>query len=119
MVDDGYFAVVLNTNPYTYLGTRPFDLAPEATLDRGLADGDGPHAAGRCPFLGLVGSARCAAATRIRPARHVDYRADLDARRGRRATARSPTRSTATTSARSTQLELPPRARTCIRLVLP
>ena len=35
-VDDGYFTVVLNTNPYTYLGNRPLDLSPAATLDRGL-----------------------------------------------------------------------------------
>jgi diacylglycerol kinase family enzyme len=33
---DGYFTVVLNTNPYTYLGNRPLDLSPAATLDRGL-----------------------------------------------------------------------------------
>ena len=35
-VVDGYFTVVLNTNPYTYLGNRPLDLSPAATLDRGL-----------------------------------------------------------------------------------
>ena len=35
-IDDGYFAICLNTNPYTYLGNRPLDIAPEATLDRGL-----------------------------------------------------------------------------------
>jgi diacylglycerol kinase family enzyme len=35
-VADGYFTVVLNTNPYTYLGNRPLDLSPAATLDRGL-----------------------------------------------------------------------------------
>lgn len=35
-VDDGYFAICLNSNPYTYLGTRPFNAIPEATLDRGL-----------------------------------------------------------------------------------
>jgi len=35
-VSDGYFTVVLNTNPYTYLGNRPLDLSPAATLDRGL-----------------------------------------------------------------------------------
>lgn len=34
---DSYFTIVLNTNPYTYLGNRPFDLVPEATLERGLA----------------------------------------------------------------------------------
>jgi diacylglycerol kinase family enzyme len=36
-VDDGYFTVVLNTSPYTYLGERPLHVAPEATLERGLA----------------------------------------------------------------------------------
>lgn len=35
-VDDGYFTVVLNTNPYTYLGNRPLDLSPDAALDRRL-----------------------------------------------------------------------------------
>ena len=32
-LDDGYFSIVLNTNPYTYLGNRPLDLSHEATLD--------------------------------------------------------------------------------------
>ena len=31
------FAIVLNTNPYTFLGNRPFNVASEATLDRGLS----------------------------------------------------------------------------------
>ena len=35
-IDDGYFAIVLNSNPYTYLGNRPLDLSPAASLDRGL-----------------------------------------------------------------------------------
>ena len=35
-IEDGYFTIVLNTNPYTYLGNRPLDLSPAATLDRGL-----------------------------------------------------------------------------------
>ena len=35
-IGDGYFTIVLNTNPYTYLGNRPLDLSPAATLDRGL-----------------------------------------------------------------------------------
>jgi diacylglycerol kinase family enzyme len=35
-VVDGYFTIVLNTNPYTYLGNRPLDLSPLATLDRPL-----------------------------------------------------------------------------------
>jgi diacylglycerol kinase family enzyme len=33
----GFLTVVLNANPYTYLGSRPIDLVPEATLDRPLA----------------------------------------------------------------------------------
>jgi diacylglycerol kinase family enzyme len=36
VIDDGSFALVLNTNPYTYLGNRALDVAPAATLDRGL-----------------------------------------------------------------------------------
>ena len=35
-IDDGYFSIVLNTNPYTYLGNRPLDLSPDAGLDHGL-----------------------------------------------------------------------------------
>lgn len=34
---DGYLTIVLNTNPYTYLGNLPLNLAPETTLDSGLA----------------------------------------------------------------------------------
>src|SRR5262245_40941047 len=37
VVDDGYFGVCLNTNPYTFLGNRPCNLAPGTTLDRGLS----------------------------------------------------------------------------------
>jgi diacylglycerol kinase family enzyme len=35
-VTDGYFAIVMNSDPYTFLGNRALSLAPEATLDRGL-----------------------------------------------------------------------------------
>ena len=35
-VDDGYFTVVLNTNPYSFLGNRPLDLSPAAGLDKPL-----------------------------------------------------------------------------------
>ncbi len=34
---DGYFAVCMNTDPYTFLGSRPLSLAPGATLDDPLA----------------------------------------------------------------------------------
>jgi len=36
-VHDGYFTIAANTNPYTFVGSRPFDIAPEATLDNGLS----------------------------------------------------------------------------------
>lgn len=36
VVDDGYFTIVLNTNPYTFLGNRPLDLSPAAGLDQPL-----------------------------------------------------------------------------------
>jgi diacylglycerol kinase family enzyme len=35
-VTDGYFTIVMNSDPYTFLGNRALSLAPEATLDRGL-----------------------------------------------------------------------------------
>jgi diacylglycerol kinase family enzyme len=34
---DGSFAICLNTNPYTYFGPRPLNVAPGATGERGLA----------------------------------------------------------------------------------
>ena len=36
-VDEGYFAVVMNTNPYTYLGNRPLDLVPKTDVDSKLS----------------------------------------------------------------------------------
>ena len=35
-VDDGYFTVILNTNPYSFLGNRALDLSPAAGLDKPL-----------------------------------------------------------------------------------
>ncbi len=34
---DGYFAIFMASNPYTYLGRRPFNVAPDADFQRGLA----------------------------------------------------------------------------------
>jgi diacylglycerol kinase family enzyme len=36
MIDDGYFAICLNSNPYTFLASRPLDIAPDAGLDKPL-----------------------------------------------------------------------------------
>ena len=67
VVDDGYLAICLNTNPYTYLGNRPLDLAPEATLDRGLAVGHAPHAAPSPRSMRIIGSALGARAAPAAP----------------------------------------------------
>lgn len=37
VVDDGYFSIVMNTNPYTYLGNRPLDIVPTTGLSTGLS----------------------------------------------------------------------------------
>lgn len=36
-VEDGYFAICLKTNPYTFLGERPFNLVPGTGLDTPLS----------------------------------------------------------------------------------
>jgi diacylglycerol kinase family enzyme len=36
-VDDVYLAIVQNTDPYTYLGSRPFVISPRAGFDTGLS----------------------------------------------------------------------------------
>ncbi len=37
VVDDALFALCQNSNPYTFLGNRPFETNPNASLDRPLA----------------------------------------------------------------------------------
>lgn len=36
-VDDGYFSICLNSNPYTYLGPRPLNVAPGMDGSKGLS----------------------------------------------------------------------------------
>lgn len=72
------FTVVLNTNPYTYLGNRPFEVAPEATLDRGLVviamrEMTFPH------ILRLASAALSLGGGPVGRLRFVDYRFDVDA----------------------------------------
>jgi diacylglycerol kinase family enzyme len=75
VVDDGYLAIVLNTNPYTYLGNRPLDLAPEATLDRGLSAVTVRTMAFH-RFLPVIGSA-LGRGKLLRRSRWVDHRSDV------------------------------------------
>jgi diacylglycerol kinase family enzyme len=77
VVDDGYLTIVMNTNPYTYLGNRPLNLAPEATLDRGLAT-----VTLRSMAFGhtmrVIGSVLLGSGRAFRRSRRVDRRTDLD-----------------------------------------
>ena len=74
-VDDGYFAICLNSDPYTFLGPRPLSVAPGTGLDgrlamvtlRSLQVG---------PLLGAVGSALGRGGYLARSP-HVDRRSDL------------------------------------------
>ncbi len=75
VIDDGYFGICLNTDPYTFVGNRPFRLAPTATLDRGLS-------MVTLRTLSPVPLVRLAARTLTRPGglrsgRQVDIRHDL------------------------------------------
>jgi diacylglycerol kinase family enzyme len=74
-VEEGYFAICLNTNPYTYIGSRPFDIAPEATLDRGLVLVT-ILSMRLTRFAGLAVSA-LRRNTELRDNASVDYRTDL------------------------------------------
>ena len=71
----GYFSVVMNSNPYTYVGTMPFNVAPDATLDRPLAMITVTKMT-LSSFLGLMYSA-LRSSEGIRGARTVDYRPDV------------------------------------------
>jgi len=56
IVDDGYFAILLNTNPYTFLGERPFNVTPGTSLDTPLS-AVVLRSMGAVTILGLVGLA--------------------------------------------------------------
>ena len=73
-VDDGYFTIVLNTNPYTYLGNRPLDLSPAATLDRGLVAVTFRTMQARSILAGLGGALRGGG---VRPTAQLDAQTDL------------------------------------------
>jgi diacylglycerol kinase family enzyme len=74
-VDDGYMAICLNSNPYTYLGSIPLNLAPEADLDRGLVMATFRNIR-FATLLSLVASV-LRQGSWFRRHRSVDYRTDL------------------------------------------
>jgi diacylglycerol kinase family enzyme len=70
-VDDGYFTIVLNTNPYTYLGNRPLDLSPQATLDHRLVAITFTTMNAAAILTSLAGALRGGG---VAPADHLDIR---------------------------------------------
>ncbi len=75
VIDDGYLGICLNTNPYTYLGNRPLSLAPEATLDRGLAMVT-VRTLAFARTMRIIGSA-LGSGRHLRSSRWTDHRTDL------------------------------------------
>jgi diacylglycerol kinase family enzyme len=75
VIDDAYLAICLNTNPYTYLGNIPLDLAPEATLDRGLAMVT-IRTMAFAKMMRIIGSA-LVSGKHLRTSRWSDHRTDL------------------------------------------
>ncbi len=71
---DGYFTIVLNTSPYTYLGNRPLDLSPAATLDRGLVAITFTTMTSIAILSSLTGALRGGG---VKPSAHLDVREDL------------------------------------------
>jgi diacylglycerol kinase family enzyme len=77
LVDDGYLCLCFNSNPYTYLGTRPLNIAPDADLERGLVAVTF-RTLGPVRLLALVASA-LGSGSWLRRHRKIDYRTDLTA----------------------------------------
>jgi diacylglycerol kinase family enzyme len=74
---DGYFVLVLNSDPYTFLGDRALHLVREATLDRAIALVTFRTLAA-VPFARAVGAA-LGVGREARAQRGLDVRTDLDA----------------------------------------
>ncbi len=74
-VDDGYFLICLNSDPYTYFGYRPLTVTPDAVGGRGLVSVT-VRSLKVGALLGVFGSA-LGTGRRLRSHRLVDYRTDL------------------------------------------
>lgn len=74
-VDDGYFLICLNSNPYTYFGRRPLTVTPDAVEGRGLVNVT-IRSLSVGTLLGVFGSA-IGTGARLRSSPKVDYRTDL------------------------------------------
>jgi YegS/Rv2252/BmrU family lipid kinase len=74
VVEDGYFAVCLNLNPYTFVGARPFNLAPDASFDDGFTIAL-IRSMNALPFARMIGAA-LGSGRRLRTGGALDHRAD-------------------------------------------
>ncbi len=74
-VEDGFFTICLNTNPYTYLGARPLSVTPDTGPERGLVTVTTKKLKVRT-LLTLFGSA-LGQGKILRRSKNVDYRTDL------------------------------------------
>ncbi len=74
-VEDGFFTICLNTNPYTYLGRRPLSVTPDTGPERGLVTVTTKKLKVRT-LLTLFGSAMGQGQI-LRRNKNVDYRTDL------------------------------------------
>jgi diacylglycerol kinase family enzyme len=74
---DAFLAICLNTNPYTYLGNRPLDIAPDAGLDRRLVL-VGVQTMSFAPLLSIIASA-LKLGLPLQRQRKVTYLPDLEA----------------------------------------
>ncbi len=74
-VDNSRFVVVLNTDPYTYLGSRGLRLDPAATMERGLSS-VAVRSLAPVPLLRMVASA-LGSGRYLRRSRHVERHHDL------------------------------------------
>jgi diacylglycerol kinase family enzyme len=73
-VSNGYFTIVLNTNPYTYLGNRPLDLSPKATLEQPLVAITFTTMSATAILRSLAGALKGGG---VEPANHLDIRTDV------------------------------------------
>jgi len=74
-IDDGYFTIILNTNPYTYLGNRPLDLSPDAGLGQKLVAITFTTMRARAILTSLAGALRGGG---VQPATHLDIRTSVE-----------------------------------------
>lgn len=70
-VDDGVFTICENSDPYTFIGTRPFTVAPAADLDHALSVVT-LRTLDAVPLLAVVASA-LGSGRRLRSSRHVAH----------------------------------------------